>query len=108
MCSSFYDFSDYEKNLVYIASMDDSTYGLNARYKDSDKALIKKMGFDETFDGMLEKYFIATDMSDKLKAFNENGFKAYDFNGIKFVSTYLKLLNLDYLEDYRKFIYEST
>lgn len=44
----------------------------------------------------------------KLKAFNENGFKAYDFNGIKFVSTYLKLLNLDYLEDYRKFIYEST
>ena len=47
-------------------------------------------------------------MSDKLKAYNENGFKAYDFNGIKFVSTYLKLLNLDYLEDYRKFIYEST
>ena len=75
MCSSFYDFSDYEKNLVYIASMDDSTYGLNARYKDSDKSLIKKMGFDETFDGMLEKYFIATDMSDKLKAYNENGLK---------------------------------
>ena len=47
------------------------------------------------FDGMLEKYFIATDMSDKLKAYNEKGFKAYDFNGIKFVSTYLKLLNLD-------------
>lgn len=108
MCKCFYDFSDYEKNLVYIASMDDSSYGLNARYKDSDKALIKKMGFDETFDGCLEKYFIPTDMSDKFKAFKENGFKAYDFNGIKFVSTYLKLLNLDYLEDYRNFIRESS
>ncbi len=107
MCSSFYKFNDYEKKLIYIASMDDSNYGLNARYKESDKKIIKDMGFDETFNGMFEKYFTPTDMSNKEKAFKENGFKAYNFNGIKFISTYLKLLNLDYLEEYKKFIYES-
>lgn len=99
-----YSFNKEEKNLIYYATMRDSYFGKSIRYQEKDKKIIKSLGYDETFKGLLEKFFINTDLTNKEEAFNTNGLKNYEFNDIKFKSTYITAFDTNNLKEYQNFV----
>lgn len=99
-----YHFNKDEKYALYMGLVDDSSFGLNSRYKDIDKNLVKEMGYDDHVNKYFKKYFIPTNLQDKLKAFASNGRKEYEFGYIKFISTYIEALDNNCQSDYQLFI----
>jgi inorganic pyrophosphatase/exopolyphosphatase len=97
-----YPFSDEEKQAIYMGLVDDSSFGRNSRYKDIDRDLVSKMGLNPDVSIYFDKYFIPTNNNNI--AFENNGHKSYDFNGIKFDSTYIERLDTNGLNDYKEFI----
>ena len=99
-----YCFSEIQKKQIYHATLDDSAYGNNSRYKDSDKKIIKELGFNSDFSDTFLKYFTPTNLIDKEKAFITSNHKNYLFNDIKFEGTVIEALNNNLKEDYKNFI----
>lgn len=103
-----YQFSEIQKKQIYHATLDDSSYGNNSRYKDSDKKIIKELGFNPDFSNTFSKYFTPTNLINKEKAFMSANHKNYLFNDIKFEGTIIEALNNDLKEDYKSFIIKNT
>lgn len=99
-----YDFSDEQKKQIYHATLDDSSYGNNARYKDSDRKVIEELGFNSDFSEAFLKYFIPTDLSNLEYAFNNSNYKNYNFNEVQFESTNIETFNIDKKEEFKMFI----
>lgn len=99
-----YQFSEIQKKQIYHATLDDSSYGNNSRYKDSDKKIIKELGFNPDFSDTFLKYFTPTNLINKEKAFITSNHKNYLFNDIKFEGSIIEALNNDLKEDYKNFI----
>lgn len=101
---NIYPFSEKDKFALFMGLVDDSSFGRNSRYTEIDKKLVLEMGYNLNFDFYLKKYFKTTDLSNLIEAFNTSGFKDYNFEDIKFCSTYIKALDTNKMEEYSSFI----
>jgi inorganic pyrophosphatase/exopolyphosphatase len=99
-----YNFNEEEKKMILMAAADDSAFGYSSRYNEESKKLILSLSNKDNFDEYFNKYFIETNMSDLLYAFNHARYKKYKFKKIEFESTGLEMLSDDYLDEYKEFI----
>lgn len=99
-----YNFNQEQKKQIYHATLDDSSYGKNARYKDYDKQIIEELGFNSDFSDAFLKYFIPTDLSDLEYAFRSTNYKKFTFNEVKFESTCIETFNTKYKDEFKNFI----
>ncbi|MDD4188065.1 MAG: DHH family phosphoesterase [Bacilli bacterium] len=103
-----YKFNEIQKQQIYHATLADSSYGYNSRYKDSDKEVIRELGFNPDFSDAFLKYFTPTNLTDKEIAFTTANHKNYLFGDIKFESTIIEALDFVLLEEYKIFIKNGT
>lgn len=89
----YYEFSNEEKFMIYMASLADSLFFKGSRYSEEDKVLIEELGFDMDSKVMFKKYFIPTDLSNGIPALFSNISKKYNYRGIKFDSLVVKTYN---------------
>ena len=99
-----YNFNEEEKKMILMATADDSAFGYSSRYNEESKKLILSLSNKDNFDEYFNKYFIETDISDLLYAFNHARYKKYKFKKIEFESTGLEMLSDDFLDEYKNFI----
>lgn len=105
MFKNVYPFSDEQKKQIYMAFLNDSTFGKSSRYTNKDEILARTLGFNDSYAELFKKYFIPTDISkEKELVFNNNGYKSFDFGGLKFESSYIERLDINGIEDYKKFV----
>ena len=95
-----YEFSDEQKFQIYMAFLNDSTFGRSSRYKDSDEFIAKQLGFNYDYNVLFKKYFIPTDLSDGVESKLYNGHKKYKFDNVYFESGYIEQFGIDGLDDY--------
>lgn len=100
-----YCFTKEQKKQIFLATLNDSNYGLSSRYHFKDSLLINKLGYNHDFKKYFKKYFITTDLSKNInEVFKNNSLKKYDFDGIKFKSSSINSLNSINRENYMNFI----
>ena len=99
-----YCFSKEQKKLIYHATLDDSSFGTNSRYKQFDKDIIKEIGFNPDFKDAFLKYFIPTNLNNLEYAFINSNHKKYNFNNIKFESTCIETIDNKNMQEYKLFI----
>lgn len=99
-----YDFSDEQKYEIFMAFLNDSTFGKSSRYKPSDEELIKELGFTTNYDEYFKKYFKPTDLNKGIKKAIFNGHKKYQFNNSNFESGYIESFGIKGIDEYEKII----
>ncbi len=99
-----YSFTRDQKYQIFMAFLNDSTFGKSSRFKESDKRLASELGFDMNFDELFKKYFKPTDLSIGIENCINNGHKKYEFNNIKFESGYIETFGIDGIKEYEKII----
>lgn len=97
-----YNFSEYEKKLIFYSFLSDTNYGRSSRYSEDDKNLIKELGYDTNYDDYFKKYFVETKVT--LENFKNNGYKDININGLLFESTYVNAKGSKGVDDYASFI----
>lgn len=95
-----YEFSDEQKYQIYMAFLNDSTFGRASRYKESDEKIASELGFKYDYIELFKKYFIPTDLSDGVESKLYNGHKKYQFDDVYFESGYIEQFGIDGLDDY--------
>ena len=90
---NYYNFSNEEKFMIYMASLADSLFFKGSRFSESDKELISELGFDLDANVMFRKYFIPTDLTRGLDNIFDGVTKSYNYRGIKFDSVVVKTYN---------------
>jgi inorganic pyrophosphatase/exopolyphosphatase len=95
-----YEFSDEQKFQIYMAFLNDSTFGRASRYKESDEEIAKLLGFNYDYTELFKKYFVPTDLSDGVESKLYNGHKKYQFDDVYFESGYIEQFGIDGLDDY--------
>ena len=89
----YYDFSNEEKFMIYMASLADSLFFKGSRFSEEDKNLIEELGYDMDSKTMFKKYFIPTDLSGGMEKVFSNVSKKYNYRGVKFDSLVIKTYN---------------
>lgn len=97
-----YDFSNKQKFQIYMAFLNDSTFGKSSRYKESDEIIAKELGFDYDYNEMFKKYFIPTDLKQEMENILNNGLKSYKFGDVYFESGYVESFDTIRLSEYEK------
>ena len=95
-----YEFSDEQKFQIYMAFLNDSTFGRASRYKESDELIARELGFNYDYNELFKKYFIQTDLSNGVLSKLYNGHKKYQFDDVYFESGYIERFGIDGLDDY--------
>lgn len=95
-----YNFSHEQKYQIYMAFLNDSTFGKSSRYKKSDEILAKELGFNYDYNIMLKKYFIPTNIDKNFEKVMNNGLKKYKFGDIYFESGYVEVFDTKKLKTY--------
>lgn len=98
-----YNFTEEEKKQVFYAFLDDSSYGMSSRYKESDGVVASTLGFGNDYKTYFKKYFIPTDTTDINKAIL-NGYKKFTIRNITFESGYIESFGTDKLNEYKELI----
>lgn len=98
-----YNFTEEEKKQVFYAFLDDSSYGMSSRYKESDGVVASTLGFGNDYKIYFKKYFIPTDTTDINKAIL-NGYKKFTIRNITFESGYIESFGTDKLNEYKELI----
>lgn len=98
-----YNFTEEEKKQVFYAFLDDSSYGMSSRYKESDGVVASTLGFGNDYKTYFKKYFIPTDTTDMNKAIL-NGYKKFTIKNITFESGYIESFGTDKLNEYKELI----
>lgn len=98
-----YNFTEEEKKQVFYAFLDDSSYGMSSRYKESDGVVASTLGFGNDYKTYFKKYFIPTDTTDMNKAIL-NGYKKFTIRNITFESGYIESFGTDKLNEYKELI----
>ena len=89
----YYDFSNEEKFLIYMASLADSLFFKGSRFSKEDKILIDELGYDMNVEEMFKKYFVPTDLSGGIDSLFLNVSKTYNYRGVRFDSLVVKTYN---------------
>lgn len=89
----YYEFSNEEKFMIYMAALADSLFFKGSRYSEEDSNLIKELGYDMDASLMFKRYFIPTDLSMGIDNLFSNISKTYNYKGIKFDSLVVKTYN---------------
>lgn len=95
-----YEFSDEQKFQIYMAFLNDSTFGRASRYKESDELIARELGFNYDYNLLFKKYFVQTDLSNGVLSKLYNGHKKYQFDDVYFESGYIEQFGIDGLDDY--------
>ena len=96
----YYEFSDEQKFQIYMAFLNDSTFGRASRYKSSDEIIASELGFNYDYTELFKKYFVPTDISNGVESKLYNGHKKYQFDDVYFESGYIEQFGIDGLDDY--------
>lgn len=99
---NIYKFTDEQKKQIFMAFLNDSTFGKSSRYKQSDKKLIEELGFSTDYEELFQKYFIPTDLTNEITDAIYNGHKKYQFGNTYFESGYIETFGTDGLKEYEK------
>lgn len=99
---NIYKFTDEQKKQIFMAFLNDSTFGKSSRYKQSDKKLIEELGFSTDYEELFQKYFIPTDLTNGITDAIYNGHKKYQFGNTYFESGYIETFGTDGLKEYEK------
>ena len=89
----YYDFSNEEKFMVYMASLADSLFFKGSRFSKEDAVLIEELGYNLDASLMFKKYFIPTDLSMGMEELFKHVSKKYNYRGVKFDSLVVKTYN---------------
>ena len=103
-----YNFSREQKYQIYMAFLNDSTFTLTSRYKESDGILASELGFSTDYKKLFKKYFIPTNISNGVEAQLYNGHKKYKFENIYFESGYIEQFGIKKLNEYKKLIKNTS
>ena len=99
-----YNFSKEQKYQVFLAFLNDSTFGKSSRYKESDGIVADTLGFGHDYNKLFKKFFIPTDISKGIKYAIYNGHKKYKFNDVRFESGYVERFDIIGLDEYKRII----
>lgn len=99
-----YEFSNEQKYQVYLAFLNDATFGKSSRYKASDEEIAKTLGFNDNYQNLFKKFFIPTDISKGVHTQMKNGHKKYQFEDVYFESNYIESFGIEGLDEYKKII----
>lgn len=99
-----YSFSTEQKYQIYLAFLNDATFGKASRYKDSDEEIASLLGFDYDYNDLFKKFFIPTDISLGVESKLYNGHKKYQFDDVYFESGYIEQFGIDKLDEYKKLV----
>ena len=91
----YYDFSNEEKFMIYMASLADSLFFKGSRFSEEDKNLIEELGYDMDSKAMFKKYFIPTDLSGGMEKVFSNISKKYNYRGAIFMDYRNNPIKLD-------------
>ena len=103
-----YNFNDEQKKQIFMAFLNDSTFGKSSRYKTSDKKLVEEMGFSTDYEKMFQKYFIPTNLTNGITNAIYNGHKKYQFGKNYFESGYIETFGTSGLKEYEKAVKKLT
>ena len=101
---AIYKFSKEQKFQIYMAFLNDSTFGKSSRYKESDENVARELGFEFDYNEMFKKYFIPTDLEQGIENILKNGLKSYKFGDIYFESGYVESFDTCKLEEFENAI----
>ena len=99
-----YEFTEEQKYQIYMAFLNDSTFGKSSRYKQSDEEIAKQLGFNYNYNELFKKFFITTDITKGVHTKMKNGHKKYQFDNVYFESNYIEQFGIEKLEDYKNII----
>lgn len=95
-----YHFSSRQKFQIYMAFLNDSTFGKSSRYKASDEVIAKELGFKYDYNEMFKKYFVPTNLEQEIEKVLNNGLKSYKFGNTYFESGYVESFDIRKLKEY--------
>ena len=99
-----YAFTSEQKFEIFMAFLNDSTFGKSSRFKESDRIIASELGYNMELDSWFKKYFQPTDLGKGIKNCIFNGHKKYEFNDITFESGYIETFGTKGLNEYEKII----
>ena len=99
-----YEFTEEQKFQIYLAFLNDATFGKSSRYKESDEEIAKQLGFKYNYNDLFKKYFIPTDISEGVQTKMKNGHKKYQFGDVYFESGYIEQFGTEQIEDFKQII----
>ncbi len=99
-----YEFNEEQKYQIYLAFLNDATFGRSSRYKQSDEEIARQLGFKDDYKALFKKFFIPTDISKGVHTQMKNGHKKYQFEDVYFESNYIEAFGIEQLEDYKNII----
>ena len=85
-----------------MAFLNDLTFGKSFRYKESDEIIAKELGFKYDYNEMFRKYFIPTNLEQRIEDVLNNGLKSYKFGNIYFESGYVESFDTNRLKEYEE------
>ena len=102
-----YEFSKEQKYQIFMAFLNDATFGKASRYKESDGLIADTLGFGHDYKKLFKKFFIPTDISAGVKESIYNGHKKYQFDDVYFESGYIERFDTKGLKEYKEAINEK-
>lgn len=99
-----YEFTEEQKYQIYLAFLNDATFGRASRYKPSDEEIAKQLGFNYDYKELFKKFFIPTNLSKGVHTQMKNGHKKYQFEDVYFESGYIEAFGIEGLEEYKNII----
>ena len=99
-----YEFTEEQKYQIYLAFLNDATFGRASRYKTSDEEIAKQLGFNYDYKELFKKFFIPTDLSKGVHTQMKNGHKKYRFEDVYFESGYIEAFGIEGLDEYKNII----
>lgn len=88
-----YSFSDEEKYSIYLATLNDTLFYKNSRYKKEQQNIIDSLGVIGDADILLKRYFIEPEFEKGFEYILTVGNKEYSYNEIRFRSCVTKVTN---------------
>ena len=103
-----YNFNEYEKNLIALATMTDSEYLTTTRFTDNDKKLYDSLDIKLNVENIRNKYFKTTNFNIEPLINIKNNHKVYNIENININRTMIKAYEKDnkYIDDYLNTIKE--
>lgn len=103
-----YNFNEYEKNLIALATMTDSEYLTTTRFTDNDKKLYDSLDIKLNVENIRNKYFKTTNFNIEPLINIKNNHKVYNIENININRTMIKAYEKDniYIDNYLKAIKE--
>ena len=99
-----YEFTEEQKYQIYLAFLNDATFGRASRYKTSEEEIAKQLGFNYDYKELFKKFFIPTDLSKGVHTQMKNGHKKYQFEDVYFESGYIEAFGIEGLDEYKNII----